>query len=131
MCQPNLKNRALRALSSLVTVVTMLWVSPAIATLGGAHVCTSSDGRYHIDFVHGDGLADRSEDNRALKYTSVARLAISSQESRCVHSNCSVRTSVHHNQYLLKVIVEGRSEEVLFCEDYWDASPANCDCARE
>ncbi len=131
MCQPNLKKRALSVLGSLVAVVAMFWTAPVMATLGGAHVCTSSDGRYHIDFVHGDGLVDRSEDNRTLKYTSVARLAISSHESRCLHSNCSVRTSVHHHQYLLKVIVEGRSEEVLFCEDYWDASPANCDCARE
>ena len=114
----------------------VLIASNAYATMGGEHICTDALASYSVDFEKGDGLLHglQSQSNEGVKFKQLSRIVIEQREGFCESRQCHKRFEFHVNRYLLKVSFEefGRSRDAdLYCEDFWDSSPAGCDCANE
>src|SRR5271165_1329979 len=119
----------------LIAVALMAFVSlPAMATVGGSHLCSDASGTYRIDFGEGRGgmkAVGVNNVERDMRFKTKSRLLLKDIQSFCVSQGCGRRFPIHAREYLLKVDVEGRGEITLYCEDFWNSSLPSCDCDHE
>lgn len=109
--------------------------SPSFATVGGSHKCSSADGRYSIDFGHGAGELLESGSETPLRYSQVSKTTLERKLSFCKSTRDEREFETIDERYVLQIrllggtpITEPGAELFLYCEDYWDSSPAGaCD----
>lgn len=128
------RSLAARALAACLLASVLAW-SPASATMGGSHTCSSADGHYRIDFGHGDGSLVNNETGSTHPYQEVARTWLEKKKSYCESAETADRYDITEERYILEVnplngatTLDAHERVHLYCEHYWDASPAGaCD----
>ena len=116
-----------RSFRCLCAIVGCVVSSAASATMGGSHLCSTADGRLSIDFGHGNGELIEKGTEEPIPYTILVKTQLERSESTC-HSQ-TTKGATHDiidERYVLRIQVSkgDPSEQVLICENYWDASPA-------
>ncbi len=110
-------------------VLTVLASLPANASMGGYHQCSTATGEYKIDFIHGSGHLVEAGSETPHSFTELGRTLLESRKSKC-QSKASAQTfDITQERYILQVRLRdgapSSTELYLYCEHYWDSSPAS------
>ncbi len=125
------------AAARLVMALALLaWsAAGAFSSSGGRHVCSDASGTYRMDFESGSGelveVGSSGKGDTVVAHRVMARLLVKDARSYCVSAQCGQRFPLQSREYLLRVEVRTVGTITLVCHDFWDGSPASCDCTRE